>query len=133
MGCRLAGWDGVLSTAILRIISVHAGGATADTLGAATSLTAFLCLNLTGWGTSIDSYSALSCLKLARSSFIRRYGVSLIERLCLLRLHALSLAVETLILRLRCVAEIVVSSLHQSALTYGVHFLESLMAEGALL
>ena len=43
------------------------------------------------------------------------------------------LAVEALILRLGAVAEIMVSSLHQSVLTYGVHFLESFMAEGALL
>ena len=43
------------------------------------------------------------------------------------------LAFEALILRLGAVAEIMVSSLHQSVLTYGVHFLESFMAEGALL
>ena len=79
MGCRLACGDSVLSTAIFRVISVHASGATADALGAATSLTAFLSLNLTGRSTSIDSYCALSSLKLARRSFIRRYGVSLIK------------------------------------------------------
>lgn len=53
----------------------------------------------------------------------------------MLHFLALRLAVEALILWLGAVAEIVVSSLtlHKSVLTDGVHFLESALAEGALL
>ena len=126
LGCRMAGWDGVFSTAF-----IHTGGATADSLGTATSLAALLSLYITVRSTSIDC--ALCSLKLTRSDFIRRNGLCLLKWLSLLCLFTLRLAFEALILRLGAVAEIMVSSLHQSVLTYGVHFLESFMAEGALL